>query len=263
MTSQNNNDMEINHIPISSDTGDALFKPAASSIGNAVGTVLDGIFHVVLDPVRRFNIQKEHDLKLFQKEIQEEVNKIPIEYKDDSKVGIVLKSIEDSRYQLNEVEIRILFEKLISASFDSRKNANITPIFSTILSNMTPKEAKLLEMIYKNPYSVVTICKPKIVNNDTSASRIVGRTHLLFKSEWSSSYDLELTILSSHNLINVHEGTYLTHELFSVDYEEYKKYLDELKPHYELKANEELSFEKSYVSLTELGQLFCDIVFED
>ena len=60
MTSQNNNDMEINHIPISSDTGDALFKPAASSIGNAVGTVLDGIFHVVLDPVRKIQHSKRN-----------------------------------------------------------------------------------------------------------------------------------------------------------------------------------------------------------
>ena len=263
MTSQNNNDMGFNNIPISSDTGDALMQPAASSIGNALGTVLDGIFHIVLDPVRKFNIQKEHDLKIFQKEIQDELNKIPDEYRDDSKIGFVLKSIEDSRYQLNEVEIRIMFEKLISASFDSRKNSNITPIFSSILSNMTPKEAKLLEMIYKNPYSIVPICKPKIVNNDTSASRIVGKTHLLFKSEWSTSYDLELSILSSHNLINVHEDTYLTHEFFSVDYEKYKKHLDDLNPHFQLNENEELSFEKSYVALTELGQLFCDIVFEN
>jgi len=67
MTSQNNNDMGFNNIPISSDTGDALIQPAASSIGNALGTVLDGIFHIVLDPVRKFNIQKEHDLKIFQK----------------------------------------------------------------------------------------------------------------------------------------------------------------------------------------------------
>ena len=160
-------DSNLPQLPISSETGDALAKPIAESVGNAGKDILEAVFHVALDGIRRFNMQRQFKLDKFQKELEEGTSSIPLENRDDSKLGLVLKAVEDSKYQLDEDDIRELFTKLITSTLDNRKNDKVLPIFSTIISNMTPSEANLLKSLYLYTLSLTPYVELKISTKNT------------------------------------------------------------------------------------------------
>ncbi|MBF0844494.1 DUF4393 domain-containing protein [Streptococcus danieliae] len=266
MTENNQTKFDISALPVSKETGDALVKPVAASIGNAGGTVLDGLFHLILDPVRKFNIQRQHALEEFEKNIRESVSEIPEEYLDHSKTGIVLKTLEDARYQLNEESIRDMFSQLVSATMDSRTNSKITPKYSSIIADMSPKEAVLLERIYHNMYSVVPVVNLRIRDSVTLSERIFHLDMLLFDTGRDDTFPLELSLLESANLISLKEDFRLTSQHFEAIIDEYiGTFPPDLNNFFKgllRNSNELISFQHSAYFLTELGRSFCSIVFE-
>jgi hypothetical protein len=257
------NNPHFDSLPISHETGDALAKPIATSIGEASKTLLDGIFHLALDPVRKFNIQRESDLEHFKQEIQYSVRKVPEEFHDDSKIGLVLKAIEDSRYQLNDEEIRNMFTKLITSTIDCRTNSGISPKYSSIIADMSAAEARLLRDIYFNKGSVVPLVSLKIENKSDYSSRNLGQDFLLFDNYSDNQKMLDLSLLESSNLIRFHRKIQLVHPHFTniinTFTNTFPNNLNDLLPN--LSDDEEVVFEHSHYSLTELGESFCNIVF--
>lgn len=257
------NDPNFVSLPISHETGDALAKPIATSIGEASKTLLDGIFHLALDPVRKFNIQRESDLEHFKQEIQYSVKNVPEEFHDDSKIGLILKAIEDSRYQLNDEEIRNMFTKLITSTIDCRTNSSISPKYSSIIADMTTAEARLLKDIYFNTGSIVPLVSLTVEDKSDYSSRNLGKDFLLFDNYSDNQKMLVLSLLESSNLIRFHRKNKLVHPHFTniinTFTNTFPNNLNELCPN--LLDNEEVVIEHSYYSLTELGESFCKIVF--
>lgn len=257
------NDPNFVSLPISHETGDALAKPIATSIGEASKTLLDGIFHLALDPVRKFNIQRESDLEHFKQEIQYSVKNVPEEFHDDSKIGLILKAIEDSRYQLNDEEIRNMFTKLITSTIDCRTNSSISTKYSSIIADMTAAEARLLKDIYFNTGSIVPLVSLTVEDKSDYSSRNLGKDFLLFDNYSDNQKMLVLSLLESSNLIRFHRKNKLVHPHFTniinTFTNTFPNNLNELCPN--LLDNEEVVIEHSYYSLTELGESFCKIVF--
>ncbi|HFR3919713.1 Abi-alpha family protein [Streptococcus suis] len=266
MDEQNKPSFDINPFPVSKDTGDALAKPIATSLGEAGKTILDGIFHFTLDPIRKFNIQRSYALEQFEIEVKESVSSIPDEFLDDSMTGVVLKTIEDSRYQLNHEDIRKMFSNLISATLDSRKNSRVGPKYSSIISDMSQREAILLQKIYNNKFKIVPWVNLKVKNRATHSERTIHFNHLLLDSGPDNTFALELSLLESANLIILEKDFRLTNPHF-----------DEMIKHFEMSfgdinatfrgllenENEYVEFFHSTYFLTELGSSFCAIVFEN
>lgn len=140
-------DNPFSPLPISSETGDALAKPIASSLGNASQTVLDGIFHLILDPVRRFNIQRDANLEIFKQEINNSIEKIPCNNQTSLNINQIGKILDDSLYQLDEKQFREYYASLIASSCDNRKH--VKPFYSSLIKEMSTEEANLFEYFSK------------------------------------------------------------------------------------------------------------------
>ncbi|WJQ85369.1 DUF4393 domain-containing protein [Streptococcus parasuis] len=266
MDEQNKPSFEINPFPVSKDTGDALAKPIAASLGEAGKTILDGIFHFTLDPIRKFNIQRSYALEQFEIEVKESVSKIPDEFLDDSMTGVVLKTIEDSRYQLNHEDIRKMFSNLISATLDSRENSRVSPKYSSIISDMSPREAILLQKIYNNKVQTVPLVNLKVRNRENYSERTIYLNHLLLDSGPDNSFALELSLLESANLITLAKDFRLTSPNFAEKITDFEKSFGDVNNTFRglLKnENEYVEFFHSTYFLTELGSSFCNIVFEN
>ncbi|WP_455146142.1 DUF4393 domain-containing protein [Streptococcus constellatus] len=262
MDENNSKNININALPISADTGDAFAKPIATSLGEASKTLLDGVFHLAFDPVRKFNIQREADLERFKQEVNSSVQSIPAEFQDDSKIGLVLKTIEDSKYQLNEEELRAMFTKLITSTLDTRTNSSVSPKYSSIIAEMTSEEAKLLKKIYLNTGALVPIVSLHVINKSTSATRELPIQFLLFDDTFMSEPILATSLLTSSFLIEFNDDKRLTHEHFSrlqdIFVRELPEDLNTLTN--DLSDDEEVEVKHSYYSLTELGRNFCKVV---
>lgn len=256
-------DSNLPQLPISSETGDALAKPIAESVGNAGKDVLEGIFHLLFDPIRRFNIQRNYDLEKFQESIRETINDIPKENRDDSKINLTIKAIEDLRYQLNEEQIRDMFAALITSTLDNRKNNRVLPVFSTIISNMTPNQAVLLKHIYFN-LSVAPFIRLYAGLVGDVSQRAIGQTLLIVGDSYYTNYDLHLSSLEYANLIEHIIGAQLSDDEYQHRYELGEEQLVDMFKNsgVTLDENEELRWERSYYVLTPIGKALCDIVFE-
>lgn len=81
---------------------------------------------------------------------------------DEAKDYLLRKQIDDSRFSIDNDQMRELFAKLISKTADKNTNENITPYFSNVLSNLSPESAKLLLCISKNSYTpIIEIADPR------------------------------------------------------------------------------------------------------
>ena len=250
-------------IPISSKTGDAFAKPIAESVGNAGKDITEAIFHFLLDPIRRFNIQRTYDLEKFQESLRESIDDIPKENRDDSKINLTIKAIEDLRYQINEEEIRDMFTALITSTLDNRKNDRVLPVFSTIISNMTPNQAGLLKHIYYN-LSVAPFIRLYAGRVGDVSQRAVGQTLLIVGDSCYTNYDLHLSSLEYANLIEHIIGAQLSDDEYQHRYKIGEEQLVDMFKNSAatLDENEELRWERSYYVLTPIGKALCNIVFE-
>lgn len=139
--------VDLDALPISKKTIQKALDPSAEIIGETAATLIEAVSHAAFDRVKKFNIVRREDIKDFQRRIEEKNAKVPIENQDNKKLGLTLKALDSSVYQLEEEVMRELFANLISKTVDKRINDQILPIFPTLLSNMSIQEAKLLRAL--------------------------------------------------------------------------------------------------------------------
>ncbi|MFZ4853088.1 DUF4393 domain-containing protein [Enterococcus entomosocium] len=139
--------VDLDALPISKETIQKVVDPSAEIIGETAATLIEAISHAAFDRVKKFNIVRREDIKDFQRRIEEKNANIPIENQDNKKLGLTLKALDASVYQLDEEVMRELFANLISKTVDKRFNNEILPIFPTLLSNMSIQEAKILKAL--------------------------------------------------------------------------------------------------------------------
>lgn len=251
--------------PIPDETMNALFLPAATSVGTATGDILDGLFNWALLPLRKYNIVKEKDLEDFAQKTNEALDKIPEKNRDQSKMGIALKALEDSRFQLNQEDMRQYFANLIANSLDDRINENIPPKFSEILANMTVQEAKLLTTIasYRSGLGLVPSIDIIVRNKETLTSN-PKLINVLIVNYKALHHQFELSLLQSSNLVELNRDSQLSADFFKKQYKHFEDTVladIEKNNEYDIDlSTEEYIAKRQFYSLTEMGSSFCKFV---
>lgn len=230
MTDNNNNsnNVEVSLLPdiIPGSTKEEVLNPSASLLGQA----LRGIAHKVLDPLVRYNIVRDEAMKDFEEKIQSKTGAIPLENRDDSKLGLTLKAAEDATYQLDSEELRQMFANLIAATVDNRINDQVLPSFSSVLKDLSPDDAKLLsELPVYMPIISIRLTAPDKISGIT-----VAENTLLFENKVVDN-PVSLSSLERLGLISIASGTELKAEHFKQRYEDFKnnetyKYYEKLLP---------------------------------
>lgn len=248
------------------DSLNALFHPASSAIGTAFGDILNGIFNLTLGPVRKFNIAKDKELNDFAEKINIKTNEIPVENRDESKMGVALKALEDSKYQLNQEQMREYFANLISNTLDDRKNFDITPRYSEILANMTIREANTLKTFFESPahLSPTASIFSKEKDPNVYATSALEKNIVILKNDLTMHNQLEISLMEAANLIQINKGSYLSAPYFKELYDQFENsYFMHTKNqnYYHLDLEKyEYSFEKGHIEVTPFGKSFCEFV---
>lgn len=256
-----NKPFKINLLP---DVPDSTKEEALNPAANLIGQAFRGITHKVLDPLVRYNIVKDEEMKDFAAKSKQKLSHTPIQYRDSSKLGLTLKSFEDAAYQLNSEELRDMFSNLIAASVDSRINDKVHPSFSTILKDLSPEDARLFEEMYKIdtiPSVTVRIIEQKslIGINVTENILIMGKDNYIVAPE-------SLNTLSRFGLITISTDSYLSSSENLRKYEQFEKsesYLSE-KSRLPIQSAElvfdNIEAKKGKVEVTPIGKQFGSIV---
>lgn len=235
-------------------------NPSAEALGKSLG----GIAKTILYPFLKWNAFISADLDKFEKQVTEKTENIPLENRDSSKVGLALKSIEESKYQLTSEEMRNRFSSLIASTVDKRKNSTITPRFATVLSQLSSNEAALLLKIGEMPNGVLPSAHLRLAQKDGSGSTVPPR-YLGFSKLEVLTDDVAISTFFSLGLIEIFENSWLTADIFSSIYASMEKSsMFEIHSNQILKANSgapgTVEFQKSYIQISAFGKAFISLV---
>ncbi|EOS7999087.1 DUF4393 domain-containing protein [Enterococcus hirae] len=241
--------------------------PATKSIGEGLG----GIVNYVMGPLRRLNVTSEKSYQDFVKKLNTKTENIPVENRDTSKFGLALKTMEDSRYQIEEEDMREYFANLLAGLIDNRKNPNASPRFSTILSELTTSDADLLSKFYlKHAQPTVSIrVERKDFNGFTYYNDLI-----LFDPLNPVSANPIIETLQSYGLIEISPHIGLTNEKYIDIYDQfesshvYKTITESLKEKHKedpFFKNAEFNIRciRGSIKITTLGQQFCSMIFSN
>lgn len=244
-----------------------LFGPSTEKLGEGLG----GLVNFVVGPLRRLDARSEKKTQDFISKINSKTDAIPLEHRDDSKLTLTLKVLEDARYSIDEEELRDMFAELTSATVDDRLNDSVHPKYSFILSNMSKMEADLLKRIYLESTSGVLPSLSISFLNSKGVQMDVAPRVLLFNRglDPQDQHYETLQILSSDNLIEFGSSR-LSNPILSGYYENYET-TDLFEHYYETledidlldpkKDFDQLSQKDNYIQLTSFGAKLCHILF--
>ncbi|MGC2988429.1 DUF4393 domain-containing protein [Enterococcus faecalis] len=246
-----------------------LFGPATKSIGEGLG----GIVNYVVGPLRKLNVVGEKSYIDFVEKINSKTDSIPVDNRDDSKLGFALKTMEDARYQLEDEDMREYFSNLLAGLVDNRKNQDSSPRFSIILSELTTIDANLLKKLYK--LSITPTIKVRVQAPNGNGIDYIENLILTQKGIAENNFsDLSpsLQTLRSYGLIDIRPSIELTQKKHTKIYEDFENstYFKTLK--YSLNsffANSSFFKDTGFsiisirgsIHVTDLGFLFCSKIF--
>lgn len=249
--------------PIPDETSNALLKPAAESIGNSAGTIFDAAFNLILSPLKKYNIRKDYELKDYANKISTNISSIPENNRDPSKLNLVLKAVDDSKFRLDEEDMRTAFARLIAQGLDNRVNDNFYPAYSDILSSMSVKEAKLIRKIYSNYHHRVPTEETCAKNTHGSRRGLLAKTYLFDNFEdGTGELDIPIDLLQHSGLIRVYDNQWLTGDHYMTLYNSYEeKWRCANKTNVlNISSDETLEFIEGYVMFTDFGDSFANFI---
>lgn len=155
--SENNNSLLPDIITPVSDAIHQNLPETERQTDIALSTVVGFFNNVVLYPVKKASLTFQYKLEAFEDDLKEKIKEIPAENLQVPPTMIVGPTLEALRYTYDEAELREMFENLLAASMDNRREKQAVPSYIEAIRQMTPLDAKVLELIVDR-YNVVAKC---------------------------------------------------------------------------------------------------------
>ena len=245
-----------NSLPLS--TQEAMLNPAAKTLGEA----LNGAATVICSPLIILGAVSKPLLKKFSTEIENKINKIPSENRDISKFGLVIKAMEESRYQLSKDDIRKMYVNLIASTVDNRKNTVVNPRLATVVAQFGQKEAEFLKIIYQQRLHQMPFGYLVIKNDKNATTRKI--TNCLYSTD-DGSYlfgkDETIDIFNSLGIIESQQDSWLSSPIYESRYQTLENILKQ-KVNTSLSENESFELNKCYLKLNSFDSSLCHCIFE-
>lgn len=263
---------------------ESLINPPAKAIGDGLGGIFTWIFH---KPIEYSAIERAK-VESLKHMTAEKMSKIPQDKMTLDKKGLMIKALEDSRYSLDNKLMREYFSTLLSKTANKDTANEISPYFSTLLSNLSPDDARFLKLFKKHyekepgwtfssPYYItdgLPMGRIVFLDKNKPLQYVVSEADLILNHDKKvQSYSKEIDSLVAFGLVKRdyerYDGRYIKdfekmEKLSNLDHE--KKLLKgEIPNHFIITTNgdqpfNEVAFHRGMLNLTEMGKAFLKII---
>lgn len=242
-----------NSLPLS--TQEAMLNPAAKTLGEA----LNGAATVICSPLIILGAVSKPLLKKFSTEIDNKINKIPSENRDISKLGLVIKAMEESRYQLNKDDIRKMYVNLISSTVDNRKNNVVNPRLATVVAQFGSDEAHLIKQLAHSESELLLTSQLWAVEGNSDYW--ITPRFLSIDDQIASEFASSIDTLKSLGVINDFLDRALSEAKYQEKYNNMEKTIEGLKQilGYHEKTTK---FKNGYIKLSNFGSDLARCIFQ-
>ncbi len=224
-----------------------------ANAGKTFGDIWFLIFGGISQAADKRRAKYAHDLSVFQQELSKSISQIPSDRKIEPSLQITAQALENSKYCIEEKELREMFTSMISNSMNSDFSNHIHPSFAEIIKQMSVLDATILKRFRIELYAGIPICNYR-VSMFGQSGYVMARENVFLGLPGMS---LEISSASISSLARL--GLIQTH--FDIFFDDPNRY-EIFKQHSEF-----LHLQKSYpdgsvfidkgvAKLTPLGQLF-------
>lgn len=134
-------------IKSASDAAQDNFPATMEQTDGALSAIVGFFNNVVLYPVKKANISFRYKLEAFRDDMAKKIKNIPPEHLQEPPVMIAGPALEALRYAYDEDELREMYENLLASAMDNRISSKAHPSFVDAIRQMTPLEAKIIEIL--------------------------------------------------------------------------------------------------------------------
>jgi len=135
-----------------------LVRPTSKSIGENLGLLVDGVMGWIGFWGQKQKIKREQYLAEYKIKISNKIGAIPQENLMEPPISIAGPIVEASKYYYEETHYQEMFSQLLASACDKRCSREIHPAFVEILKQLSPLDAKLLNMFkYHDTYPLCDI----------------------------------------------------------------------------------------------------------
>lgn len=238
------------------NTTEELSTNAGKTFGDLWFLIFGGISHAA----DKRRAKYAHNLAIYEQELSASIFKIPKDKLIEPSLQITAQALENSKYCIEEKELREMFTSLISNSMNSDFSKDLHPSFAEIIRQMSVLDAQILKKFKSASFTGIPICDYHASTPSKTGFIVLLKNAFLELPE--IALDLCSTSISSLErlgLIQIPEDQYLNPPDI---YEIFKQH-----PQYHIfqnnNKNQEISIQKRVAVLTPLGQSFVRVCVPD
>ncbi|QAA31226.1 DUF4393 domain-containing protein [Clostridium manihotivorum] len=128
---------------------DKAATPPAQEAGKALANIFYAIFSPINYSVEKMRIRHNLNLKKYEEELNEELNKIPENKLVEPPLNVVGPAIESSKFYIEDEKTRKMFAKLIASSMNIDLASKSHPSFVEIIKQLSPLDASNFKIIFE------------------------------------------------------------------------------------------------------------------
>lgn len=251
-------------LPPAADTAISnLTNKPTLAIGTTFADLWDLVFGGISYLSEKKKIEYAHKLDLYRKELDDSINQIPLEKLVEPSIQVTAQALENSKYCVDEDELRQMFTALISNSMNTDFSKDIHPSFAEILKQMSSLDAEIVRLFKKaDSISIgLPVCQYCFhLDGPSSFSPLPDHIFLELPDVDFKLCSRSLSSLSRLGIVSISYLRRLTAPNIYEKFSTHPFYLD-LKEH--LPEPITLSIKKGSVTLTPLGLSFIKVCIPD
>ncbi|MCD7863586.1 MAG: DUF4393 domain-containing protein [Lachnospiraceae bacterium] len=260
--------MSDNHIslidlPEVPDSVDTALKNLTDKPTKNIGTTLSDVWYLVFGgishkaDIRRLKYSAE--LEKYKAELDEAISTIPLEKKIEPSVQITAQALENSKYCVEEPELRSMFSTLIANSMNADYNQKIHPSFAEIIKQMSPLDAKVLRMFKHTNAAGLPLCNFRLVADNGGYYELSEKILLNTTLDNAIPYSQALSSLERLGLLSISSDVYLNNDAYYEKFKEHPLYAIYQKQF----PSKRIDINKGKVAPTLLGRSFIEVCVPD
>ena len=232
-------------------------KPSLS-----IGTTFADLWYLVFGGISYHSEKKRtkyaHKLELFRKELEDSINQIPPKKLIDPTIQVTAQALENSKYCIDDDDLRRMFTSLISSSMNADFSKDIHPSFAEILKQMSPLDAAIIKTFKGSSTDGYPLCRYELVKNG-GLNLLLDNVFLKHPNPYLPENSLSISSLSRLGLLELAYDHWILDKGIYTSFTEHPwfKKLQEQFP------EKQINLHKGLVRLTPLGRSFTKVCIPD
>lgn len=236
--------------------GDGL-KPTVQESGKTL-SLLPKTINAALVPLRKWIAEREYSLAETEKLLEIKLKNIDQDKIVTPEAYVAVPALQAISYSMDSEELRNMYANLLAKAMNIDEKDKVHPAFVELIKQMTPREAVILDGIFKSPVTPII---------DLSISTEKGNNFHIYNITWITNFTYEEVAVAIDNLERMglieipFGGSYVEDKIY--DAIRNSRVYKECKEQLEQKNIGSVEENKKYIRKTALAENFYDICLKN